>query len=48
MRISRCGFAYWYDYYETVEMITKYPKQLYEDLIKIQNEYTNESNTKGF
>lgn len=42
------NFAYSHDYGETIEMITKYAKQLYEDLMKIQNEDTNDLNVMDF
>ena len=42
------NFAYSHDYGEPLEMITKYAKQLYEDLMKIQNEDTNDLNVKDF
>ena len=42
------NFAYSHDYGEPIEMITKYTKQLYEDLMKIQNEDTNDLNVKDF
>lgn len=42
------NFAYSHDYGEPIEMITKYVKQLYEDLMKIQNEDTNDLNVKDF
>lgn len=40
------NFAYSHDYGEPLEMITKYAKQLYEDLMTIQNEVKNELNSK--
>ena len=42
------NFVYSHDYGEPIEMITKYAKQLYEDLMKIQNEDTNDLNAKNF
>lgn len=40
------NFTYSHDYGEPLEMITKYTKQLYEDLMTIQNEVQNELNSK--
>lgn len=40
------SFTYSHDYGEPLEMITKYTKQLYEDLMTIQNEVQNELNSK--
>lgn len=42
------NFVYSHDYGEPLETITKYAKQLYEDLMKIQNEDTNDLNVKDF
>ena len=42
------NFTYSHDYGEPVEMITKYARQLYEDLMKIQNEEDSELNTNDF
>ena len=42
------NFVYSHDYGEPLEMITKYANQLYEDLLKIQNEDDKELNTKDF
>lgn len=42
------NLAFSHDYGEPIEMITKYAKQLYEDLMKIQNEEDSELNTNDF
>lgn len=42
------NFVYSHDYGEPLEMITKYTKQLYEDLMVIQNEEDSELNTNDF
>lgn len=42
------NFTYSHDYGEPLEMITKYTMQLYEDLMKIQNEEDSELNTNDF
>lgn len=42
------NFTYSHDYGEPLEMITKYTKQLYEDLMTIQNEEDSELNTNDF
>ncbi len=42
------NFAFSHDYGEPLEMITKYAKQLYEDLMQIQNEEDSELNTNDF
>lgn len=42
------NFTYSHDYGEPVEMMTKYAKQLYEDLMKIQNEEDSELSTNDF